>query len=592
MHDQPLILVADDDDFFRFLTTEALEPQGFTVREACDGAAALAEALRCKPDLVMLDVRMPRLDGFDVCAQLRANPALMHVPVLMVTGLDDVESIEKAYRLGATSFIAKPIQWNTLAHHVRYVLRNSSIEAELRAAKLAGLENEAHARHMALHDALTGLPNRVLLKEWLNHAIVQAGREGEKVAALMLDLDHFKLINDSLGHQVGDRLLEAAAIRLRNSLRESDIVARLGGDEFVVGLFQVNGDGDAGIMAAEILRVLSEPFHVEGHELHVGCSIGISLYPGDGEDAAAMLRTADMAMYEAKEKRGTYRFFTPALDEAAQRRLTLTNDLRRAYERDEFILHYQPVVSMKSGMASGLEALLRWNHPEHGMISPTNFIPILEETGHIVEVGQWVLRTACSQSVKWQAEGLPPVRVAVNLSLAQFSRRDVAGLVDQALRQSGLRPELLELELTESMTLGDTTIQIMHELKELGVTLSLDNFGMGWSSLSYLRQFPLDKIKINRSFVRDIDQVSSAAAVVRGILSLAADLGLDCIAEGVETIGQHQFLQEQKCAEAQGFLYTPAVPAADVGALLRCASLFPEAASEACAPALNFIPLA
>jgi EAL domain-containing protein (putative c-di-GMP-specific phosphodiesterase class I) len=346
-------------------------------------------------------------------------------------------------------------------------------------------------------------------------------------------------------------------------------------------------------MAGEILRVLSAPFQVEGHELHVGCSIGISLYPGDGEDAAAMLRTADMAMYEAKEKwRGTYRFFTSALDEAAQRRLTLANDLHRAYERDEFILHYQPFVSLKSGMASGLEALLRWNHPEHGLISPTNFIPLLEETGQIVEVGQWVLRTACSQSVAWQAEGLPPVRVAVNLSLAQFSRRDVARLVDQALRQSGLSPELLELELTESMTLGDTTIQIMHDLKELGVTLSLDDFGMGWSSLSYLRQFPLDKIKINRSFVRDIDQVSSAAAVVRGILSLAGDLGLDCIAEGVETIGQHQFLQEQKCAEAQGFLFSPAVPAANVGALLRCASLFPEAATPARASSLNLMPLA
>jgi diguanylate cyclase (GGDEF)-like protein/PAS domain S-box-containing protein len=711
---QPLILVADDDQVFRFLTREALEPEGFIVIEAADGAAALEEARRLRPDLILLDVQMPLMNGFELCKQLRADPGLSEVPIVMVTGQDDVDSIETAYRLGATSFIAKPIGWNTLGYHVRYVLRNSRLEEDLRIAKLAehrldllrrenaerrraeaalrvseiryrrlfeaakdGIvlldfessritdvnaslltmlgytreaflgkrlwevspfkeisgcrttlaeletsdhvrlghwrletrngspldvefvgsiyrvegnrvmqcnirdisereEQEARIRHMALHDALTGLPNRLQLQSWLSDAIAQARCSGEQVATLMLDFDHFKRINDSLGHQAGDRLLEMAAVRLRGIVTESDIVARLGGDEFVIGLSGVGIDRDASVVAREVLRVLSEPYDIEGHELRLDCSIGISLCPGDGEDPGVLLRAADTAMYEAKEKeRASYRFFTPALDEAAQRRLALATDVRQACARGEFILHYQPLVSMETGIVTAVEALLRWHHPERGLISPANFIPALEETGLIIEVGNWVLHTACLQNAMWQAEGLAPIRMAVNLSARQFYRGDIVLTVDQALRRSGLSPRWLELELTESLTLGDTkaTVDIMHELKRLGVSLSLDDFGTGWSSLSYLRRFPLDRLKIDRSFMSDVVQDASAAAIVRSIISLAANLGLTCIAEGVETSEQFAFLQKQQCAEAQGFLFTKALPATEVRAFLGSAVL-------------------
>jgi diguanylate cyclase (GGDEF)-like protein/PAS domain S-box-containing protein len=710
---QPLILVADDDSTFRFLAAEALEPAGFIVAFAGDGEATLAQARRLRPDLIMLDVQMPHLDGFQLCKRLRSDPTLTSVPIVMVTGQDDVASIECAYQLGATSFIGKPIRWNTLAYHIRYVLRNSRLEEDLRVAKLAehrlellrrenaerrraeaalrvseiryrrlfeaakdGIllldfqsekitdvnaslltmlgygreaflgkrlwevkpfseipisrttlselqtsecvrfehlrlhtrdgaqldvefvgniyrvdgnsvmqcnirditereEREARIRHMALHDALTGLPNRLMLQSWMNDAIARARSTGEQVAILILDFDHFKRINDSLGHRAGDQFLEAAALRLSKTLRENDIVARLGGDEFVIGLRGVGIDRDAALAAREAQKFLSEPYFIDGRDLRVDCSIGISLWPDDGEDPGILLRAADTAMYEAKEKeRSGYRFFTPALNEAAQRSFALATDVHGACARGEFVLHYQPIVSIASGNVTGVEALLRWRHPERGLIPPSHFIPALEESGLIIEVGSWVLQTACLQNARWQAEGLPPIRMAVNLSARQFFRGDVVRSVDQALRRAELSPEWLELELTESLTLGDTeaTIGITHELKRLGVSLSLDDFGTGWSSLSYLRRFPLDRLKIDRSFMCGIERDASAAALVRSIVSLAGNLGLTCIAEGVETPEQLAFLRKERCAEAQGFLFNPALPAAESGALLRTAS--------------------
>ncbi|MGB6720488.1 MAG: EAL domain-containing protein [Terracidiphilus sp.] len=433
---------------------------------------------------------------------------------------------------------------------------------------------ELRVRYMALHDALTGLPNRVLLEDRLAQTIALACRNRESVAVLMLDLDRFKNVNDSFGHYVGDRLLEAVSTRLQACLRECDIVARLGGDEFVIGFSAVNANRDIESVTQKVLATLGEPFQIEGHTLQIGASIGISVYPADGESPETLLQFADAAMYEVKKNgRGVYCFFVPELTEATRRRQKLENDLYQASARGEFAVHYQPLVSTGLGRITGVEALLRWHHPEEGLISPNEFIPQLEELGLMVEVGDWVLRTACLQNVAWQKEGLPRVRVAVNVSAQQFYRGNIAGTVERILRETGLEPKWLELELTESLTLDDseTTIKIMQDLKRIGVSLSLDDFGTGWSSLSYLRRFPLDRIKIDRSFMRDIESEPAAEAVVRSILNLGSNLGLDCIAEGVETRQQLDYLQKLMCTEMQGFLYSPALTGADCGVLLRSA---------------------
>ncbi len=435
---------------------------------------------------------------------------------------------------------------------------------------------ELRIRYMALHDALTGLPNRSLLEDLLAHAIALAARNGKRVAVLMLDLDRFKSVNDSFGHHIGDRLLEAVAVRLRNCLRESDIVARLGGDEFVIGLPLMEKDQDIEQVASKVLSTLSASFEIEGHGIQIGASIGVCEYPSDGENPRDLLQAADTAMYEAKNSgRGIYSFFTAELTDATRRRQKLEFDLQHALARDEFVLYYQPLVATETGGITGVEALLRWRHPEQGMIFPNQFVPQLEELGLMGDVGNWVLRTACLQNAAWQKAGLPPVRVMVNLSSTQFYRSNIASCVTRALSESGLDPRWLELELTESLMLDDseTTIKIMRTLKRLGVSLSLDDFGTGWSSLSYLRRFPINRIKIDRSFLRDIASEPTAEAVVRSIMNLGRDLGLACVAEGVETSEQLNYFKKQNCEEVQGFLYSPAIPEADCRVLLRAGKL-------------------
>jgi len=430
---------------------------------------------------------------------------------------------------------------------------------------------EARIHHMALHDALTGLPNRFLLQDRLTQAVALACRNQKQIAVLMLDLDRFKTINDSLGHHIGDHLLEAVSARLKGCLRKSDMVARFGGDEFVIVLPMADDGQHIEQVAQKILDTLVEPFQIEGHELQIGTSIGISQYPKDGESPETLLQAADTAMYEAKGKgRGTFCFFSPQLNEDTRRRQVLEKDLRMASARDEFVVHYQPLVSADSGSITGVEALLRWRHPQHGLISPGQFIPLLEELGLMTEVGRWVLLTACRQNVAWQREGLPAVRVTVNVSAQQFHRGNIVAAVEEVLHETGLNPKWLELELTESLTLdgSDATIRIMHDLKRTGASLSLDDFGTGWSSLSCLRRFPLDRLKIDRSFMRDVISQPAAEAVVRSIMGLAHNLGLECIGDGVETEQQLHYLQAQMCSEIQGFLYSPAVPAAECGRLL------------------------
>jgi len=431
---------------------------------------------------------------------------------------------------------------------------------------------ELRIRYMALHDALTGLPNRTLLQDLLAQAISLACRNQKRVAIFMLDLDRFKGVNDSFGHEVGDRLLEAVSMRLRNSLRECDIVARLGGDEFVVTLPQVEQHNDVETVAQKLLGTLSAPFRIEGHDLQIGASIGICEYPAHGETPKDLLQAADTAMYEAKKKgRGTHSYFTAELTDATRRRQQLEFDLQHALERNEYVLYFQPLVSTISGRITGVETLLRWRHPQQGLIYPNQFVPQLEELGLMAEVGDWVLKTACLQNAAWQRDGLAPVRLMVNLSSSQFYRGEVVNSVKRALAESGLDPQWLELELTETLMLDDSdlTIKIMTAMKKTGVGLSLDDFGTGWSSLSYLRKFPIDRIKIDRSFLRDIASEATAEAVVRSIIHLGRDLGLACVAEGVETSEQLDYFRQQNCEEVQGFLYSPALPEAECRALLR-----------------------
>jgi diguanylate cyclase (GGDEF)-like protein/PAS domain S-box-containing protein len=431
---------------------------------------------------------------------------------------------------------------------------------------------ELRIRHMALHDALTGLPNRTLLQDRLGHAISLAIRHHQRIGVLMLDLDRFKTINDSLGHYIGDRLLVEVARRLKASLRESDVLARFGGDEFVIVLPLIAGRADIEHVAEKVQSTLLQLFKIEGHDMQIGCSIGICEYPGDGENAEALLQNADAAMYQAKKAgRGTWAFFTPQLTEATLRRQKLETDLRQACARGQFVLYYQPLVCTNSGEITGVEALLRWMHPEQGLIPPNLFIPQLEELSIMVEVGRWVLETACRQNVAWQMQGLHPVRMAVNISAQQFYRGNLVRTVSEVLRQTGMDPKWLELELTESLTIDDSeaTVQIMRDLKSLGVSISLDDFGTGWSSLAYLRRFQFDRIKIDRSFMRDLVDQPAADTVVRSILNLGRSLGLACTAEGVETRQQLDYLQKQMCPEMQGFLCSPALPPAECTMLLE-----------------------
>jgi diguanylate cyclase (GGDEF)-like protein/PAS domain S-box-containing protein len=429
---------------------------------------------------------------------------------------------------------------------------------------------EARIAYMAHHDALTDLPNRVLFHERLNDLLGRVRRHGESLAVHCLDLDHFKGVNDTLGHPIGDELLKAVAQRLGKCLRDSDMVARLGGDEFAVVQFPLAGPHDASTLATTLIEVVSRPYEVHGHEFVVGASIGIALAPDDGAEADVLLRNADMALYRAKaEGRGTAHFFEPEMDRRIQARRMLELDLRKAFANGEFELFYQPLINLQANAVSGFEALLRWRHAERGMIAPAEFIPLAEEIGLIVPLGEWVLRKACSEAMHWPTE----LKVAVNLSPAQFRSRGVVKAVLTALAYSRLPPDRLELEITESVLLGETEANLatLHQLRELGVRISMDDFGTGYSSLSYLRCFPFDKIKIDRSFVSELAERPDCVAIIRAVAGLGMSLGIATTAEGIETREQLDRVRAEGCTEVQGYLFSPPRPASELGPLIAAA---------------------
>jgi diguanylate cyclase (GGDEF)-like protein/PAS domain S-box-containing protein len=427
--------------------------------------------------------------------------------------------------------------------------------------------------YLAQHDSLTDLPNRILLNDRLNEAIELSSRHARMLAVLYLDIDRFKHINDTLGHIVGDRLLQSVARRLFTCVRSSDTVSRQGGDEFVVLLWEVRHSEDAAVTAQKILQAVREPHQIDQHELHITASIGIVTYPDEGLDAETLMKKADFAMYHAKDSgRDCFQFFNSEMNARAVERQSLEDHLRYAIEREQLLLHYQPKINLATGGITGIEALLRWRHPDRGLIPPGHFIAIAEECGLIVPIGRWVLREACRQAQVWKTAGLSPVCIAVNISAVELRTSGFAAGVRDILAETGLPPHCLELELTETALIEDSrsTADVLRELKEIGVLLALDDFGTGYSSLSYLKRFPIDALKIDRSFVRHLTTDRDDAGIVTAVIGMGDNLHMRVVAEGVETREQLAMLQEYGCPQGQGYYFSRPVPAAEIGDLLEC----------------------
>jgi diguanylate cyclase (GGDEF)-like protein/PAS domain S-box-containing protein len=427
--------------------------------------------------------------------------------------------------------------------------------------------------HQATHDSLTALPNRSLLSDRLEQAVTAVHRHHTSLAVFYVDVDRFKHINDSLGHAIGDRLLQSIAARLTAGVRTSDTVSRQGGDEFVVLYIDINGTRDAALCAEKLLQSLRLPYVLDAHELHVSVSIGIAVCPQDGTGAEALLANADSAMYEAKERgRNNYQFYRRSLNESAVARQALEDDLRQSVVRLQLELHYQPIMDLRSGTVAGVETLLRWRHPTKGFLAPADFMSIAEESGLIVPIGRWVLRTTCEQARAWQSAGMARLRYAVNVSAVELRSKGYVAGVAAIIEETGIEPSSLELELTETFLMQDSTATavVLRSLKELGVNLALDDFGTGYSSLSYMRRFPIDTLKIDRSFVKDLATVDADASVVRAVVNMGTSLHMLVVAEGVETREQLSFLESLDCHEAQGYLFSPPVAAAEFMPLIRC----------------------
>lgn len=687
------VVVADDDAPIRGLIRAALEADGWTIEEAVDGAHACELAERLQPDIVVLDVGMPRMNGFEACARLRAQRHGQHVPVMIVTAKDDQESISRAYEAGATDFLSKPLKFTILRQRIQSMHRAEQDRRDLRSERdfaaavvehsgglvlildatgrivrcnascehvsgyqlseikdkrvweilssaterdrehaaferliaerdscnyegswtakdgsqreiawsntvlldsdgdidhvvCTGLDvtarnqAEERARFLASYDPLTSLPNRRLITERIGHAIAATGEQ--RMAVLVLDLDRFTDVNATFGYAGGDDLLETVSERLTQSLRLNSVLehhnpglrtelGRIGGDEFgtlVTGVIDLK---EVATIVESLQRALVRPLKWRDQEFTITASVGAALYPDDGSDSETLMANAESAMRSARDTmKGSYHFYSASMHSSISERLSLEHELRRAVDRGEFVLHYQPKQFTRSGCISGAEALIRWQHPSRGLLSPASFIDAAEDTGLIVPIGEWVLREACDQVVNWQESGLAAAPVAVNLSSAQFHGADLLNSISAILNETTLAPSYLIVEITESMVMRDAqeAYAILCRLGELGVGVAIDDFGTGHSALSSLRTFPVHQLKIDQSFVKDMATSSKAVALVRAIIAMGHALDLTVIAEGVETEDQHALLKEEGCDEVQGMLLGSPLPSDQLAALL------------------------
>ncbi len=552
------ILIVDDEPQIRGVLCGLLSGE-----HKCVEAASAEESLELlreeQFDLILTDIVMGGMSGLEMVAHARR--LVPETVVIMISAEQTITNAIEAMRAGAFDYITKPFDLRQVEMAVRRALDYRALHEAKRRYE-ADLEELVRKRtaeldHVSLHDAVTGLYNRAFLEDYLSRALTPTHGGRPRHALMFFDLERFKQVNDTLGYRAGDKLLRLVAERLSAPVREEDVVARVGGDEFARFMPGVNGPEDAAEIAHRIRESLASPFEVEGHELFINASIGISLYPGDGRDSQTLLKNATAALYRARQQGGDgYQFYTSDMNATALRRLTLENRLRRAAERGELSVHYQPKIDMESKRMVGMEALARWQSPELGSVSPAEFIPLAEDSGLILPVGEWILRTACAQNRLWQDGGLGWLRVAVNLSARQFREKNLSAKIFRILGETGLDPRHLELELTESSIMEDAgyAVKTLGELREMGVEISVDDFGTGYSSLGYLKRLPIDTLKIDQSFVREVTTAPDSAAIVQAIIAMAHNLGLNVVAEGVETEEQLRFLHFLGCDEWQGYL--------------------------------------
>jgi diguanylate cyclase (GGDEF)-like protein len=693
---KPLVMVVDDDFSARLQVRAALEKYGFAVSEAANGLEALDNFGIRIPDLVLLDVVMPEMDGFETCRRLRTTPGGEHTPVVMVTGLEDIGSIDRAFEVGGTDFITKPINWAILGYRVRYWLRSATTFNDLKVSQqrlskaqqvarlghwelnldtgkfhfssevpqLLGVsdrnnfetlfeniisadknrvtkliknackteqpftvnyqikmenektcsifnqaeiihddaqntrlmvgtiqditelkEAEDQIRYLAFYDNLTGLANRSLFREHWNKVVAHAQRNKTKIAIMFLDLDHFKRINDTLGHPAGDKVLKTIADRLKSTLRQTDVVARpgldessllisrLGGDEFTILASDITSLNNIARLAERITETLHQSLEIEGQEINITSSMGISVFPEDGDDIDVLLKNADTAMYEAKEKgRNNFQFFQKEMNESARARFEMWNSLNQAIEKDELTLYYQPQFCNRSGKLTGTEALVRWQHPENGLIPPDKFLPFAEESGLIHQINEWVLWKACRQAQEWFEAGLlEGRRMAINISGHNVNLKLIGSLISRIMGKTGLSPQNLEIELTERVMMENTeeAVAALKDLQEMGISIAIDDFGTGYSALSHLQIFPLNSLKIDKSFIQNIMVEEKNLSLIHSIIGIAKSFSLKVIAEGVETKEQLSALAQLKCDDVQGYLLGRPVPSEEVENKLR-----------------------
>ena len=569
---RPKVMIVDDEPINIEVLQDFLQEAGYGRFVSTDKSeTALALLVDERPDVLLLDLMMPLVGGFDILRNMKADRILRHIPVIILTASSDPNHKLEALELGASDFLAKPVDPSELVLRMRNTL----------AAR-------AYQDRLEYFDALTGLSNRKKYTDHMDWALRRAKREKTMGAVLHVGLDRFKQINEAFGPAIGDRLLQEVAQRLRQCMREVEqtfvggdgseqpSLSRLGNDEFAVLLPVISRPATAANFASCMLEAIAVPYHVSGHEVYLTCSIGIAVFPNDSEETQVILQDAGVAMHHAKQQgKNHFHFYSQGLNQHSRHRLSLENDLRKALERDEMRLYYQPKYDVKSGLVSGAEALLRWQHKEHGLIAPQDFIPLAEESGIIVPLGDWVLQATCKQIKAWQQAGLATPRVAVNVSSHQFRQHRLAETVREALERSGVDPQYLTLEITESVIMENVqqNLDELSRIKATGVKLSIDDFGTGYSSLSYLLRFPLDELKIDRSFLTGISADGNQGSLVAAIIAIARTLGLNVVAEGVETAAQLAFLKAQACNECQGFLFSKPVPAEAFAAMLPRAPL-------------------